>query len=425
MRRTAPAGGSHGHGTLRAIVMYCLFCLVMHVSVSINNPSFCFSTVRQGMRVAPGMHDGASLVEIQTADGHALKHTLREIIHMLRNSPQLGAECISEGTYERPPEIPEETWHKLGHLLAAKEQASSFDGSRWVSMRLDGRGWGTMINQLRDLGVVGNGFSEVIGQAMQECCRAVMDEFKACIAYTYSDEVTLLLKSQQNLEDGPWSGYPYNGRMQKWVSVASSLATAIMNRKLIQLLMQFEIPMHKAPIAHFDCKASVHDDEDEAAALLLWRAFDCSVSCVHDACTQHSAPPEIICGSWLQKFNWLHDAQLLPLEPHEAYGSLFMHTLGKFECINSQTNTTTTVTRQATVHINDGANRTPRNLLNFLPQGFSMIPQEDDPRMSIRPGSFWRYAGPSGTNPARNQHDRVQDRRFRRRNRRNSIRRPR
>jgi len=77
---------------------------------------------------------------------------------------------------------------------------------------------------------------------------------------------------------------------------------------------------------HFDCRMASYDSFEEARALLLWRAYDCSVNGISDAVYHSegfSGKKELMTKGMGEKLKWLKDAKRLPLRPHQAFGTYF------------------------------------------------------------------------------------------------------
>ncbi|CAE7473093.1 unnamed protein product [Symbiodinium sp. CCMP2456] len=318
--------------------------------------------------------------------------------------------------HEVGPPTPRPAWQELGRLVTAFETPKSLHGDKWVTIRLDGCMFGTLTKRIREAGLIGPGYSDDLGEIMQLCCRAMLDEFKGNLAYTHSDEMTILLTPRLTTAAGAARDWPHGGRVQKWLSIGASVVTALFNRKLAQMAEERGLQLPDDIIAHFDCRVGEFDSLQDALALMLWRAFDCSVNCVQDGAHHAGAPIEVVRSDFSEKLKWLHKAGLLPLKPHQAYGSLFVRTMGEFDALVPSTNETVRVTRRVNVKVNDGAHG-PRNLLLLPRYNMSFRPSDGDPRMELRNGSFWRYAGPSGTGQESNREDDSRDDRKRRRGR--------
>ncbi|CAE7462512.1 unnamed protein product [Symbiodinium pilosum] len=347
-----------------------------------------------------------------------LAQTYRDIWSLLEERAPATVEEVPSTLHELSPPTPRAAWQELGRLATACETPSSLHGEKWVTIRLDGCMFGTLTKRMREAGLIGPGYSDEVGEIMQLCCRAMMDEFKGNIAYTHSDEMTILLTPRLTTTTGAAQDWVHGGRVQKWLSIGASVVTALFNRRLAQMAEERGIELPDNVIAHFDCRVGEFDSLDEALALILWRAFDCSVNCVQDGCHHGGAPIEIVQSDFSEKLKWLHKAGRLPLKPHQAYGSLFIRTMGEFDAVVPATNETVRVTRRVNVKVNDGAHG-PQNLLLLPRNGMPLLPSEGDKRLELRNGSFWRYAGPSGTGQESNRaSDAREDRKRRGRGRR-------
>merc|ERR1719386_290584 len=126
--------------------------------------------------------------------------------------------------------------------------------------------------------------------------------------------------------------------------------------------------------------------------MLLWRAYACSLDSVREACKHQVDADE----QFSDQLRWLHKAGLLPMNAHRAYGSLFVRSVGQFNATNPELNETVVVSRRVNILANDGVAGTPRNLLNSLRGDWPILPSSpEDPRLALRNGSFWRFAGHS------------------------------
>jgi len=368
-----------------------LFLALTHRGRACTVLSMCLTTA-----TVPPSRPPATEQKVTNSD---LALATADIIAKLRERDPAHVPGLPAEMHEIPTMMPRPEWQQLAKLIAERETPSVLDTSKWASLRLDGVNWGRLMHRLRQAGVIEDGFSSEIGEAMCACCRAVLDEFKGIVAYTHSDEMTIILAPSKQR-----ATVPYNGRWQKWISIAASVATGLFNRKLKKVADAKGVALEEDMVGLFDCRIGNFDSELEASALLLWRAYDCGVNAAQDACHHNGAPPECVGSSFIQKMQWLQSAGLLPLHAHQAYGSLFAKSLGEFEGYDPEVGNVT-VKRRINVLLNDGASGTPRNLLNFARNGFDMIPQLDDLRMKMREGSYWRYAGASGSFQSNTHHD--------------------
>lgn len=327
-----------------------------------------------------------------------LEKIVGAIMERLRHGEPVQIEGIPACMHEVPAMMRRSDWKELGGLVTQRESVNAdFDGSKWVTLRLDGIHWGAFTERLRQAGFIGPGYSAELGSLMSLCCRAIMDEFNADFAYTHSDEMTVFFTPRRAKKDGTRTDFPYKGRVQKWVSIAASITTALFNRKLWTLAVEKGVVLNPDVVTLFDCRVGIFDSEAEALGLLLWRAYHCSVNSAQDACHHHRAPGGAVGRHFVDKMKWLHGAGYLPMDSHQAYGSLFVRIRGVFDALAPCGKATIRVNRRAIVLTNDGAGGTPRNLLNTLRGGWPLVASSpDDPRLAIRNGSYWRYAGSTG-----------------------------
>lgn len=131
-----------------------------------------------------------------------------------------------------------------------------------ICVRIDGRAFHTFTR-----GMV-RPYDKDLIEAMAETTKALVKETNACIGYTQSDEISLVLK--------PMREPMFDGRIQKLASVLASVATATFNREI-----------HKAypnkPDAVFDCRVFNVPSETEAANTILWREFDATKNSISSA----------------------------------------------------------------------------------------------------------------------------------------------
>lgn len=224
---------------------------------------------------------------------------------------------------ELPPLLPKRLWSHVGDLVKRNEEGADrfLPQDKWVTLRLDGCSWGTLMDRLKRSGVLRQGFSDDVASAMMATCRAVMCEFGAVLGFTHSDELTIFV---------PPSAEPriLGGALQSWVSIAASVASGVFNRKIAEMAAKARAPLEDVIVAHFDCRTGVFESPLEATALVLWRANDCNVNAASDAIKFSSAPMRVRAFNTIQKLQFLQERGYLPLRRHQAYGSLFALELG-------------------------------------------------------------------------------------------------
>lgn len=124
--------------------------------------------------------------------------------------------------------------------------------------RIDGRSFSRWTRGLR------RPFDEGVSRAMIETTKFLVEETKARIGYTQSDEITLIFKAERL-----GSEVFFDGKFQKLASVLASLATAKFN----SLVPEF-VPTKCGALAVFDARVWTVPNDVEAANVLLWRESD-------------------------------------------------------------------------------------------------------------------------------------------------------
>ena len=126
-----------------------------------------------------------------------------------------------------------------------------------VLIRIDGKAFHTYTKGMD------KPFDSSLFRAMSETCKYLAKNIMGCkLAYTQSDEISLLLTNDSKLTTEAW----FNNNLQKIVSISASLATAKFNE-----LMREVAP--EKPLALFDARAWVVP-KDEVCNYFLWRQQD-------------------------------------------------------------------------------------------------------------------------------------------------------
>lgn len=90
-----------------------------------------------------------------------------------------------------------------------------------VIIRIDGKAFHSFTKGFR------RPFDEILIKAMQETAKYLCKNIMGCkIAYTQSDEISLLLEDYERVETQPW----FENNLQKIVSISASMATMAFNR---------------------------------------------------------------------------------------------------------------------------------------------------------------------------------------------------
>jgi tRNA(His) guanylyltransferase len=129
-----------------------------------------------------------------------------------------------------------------------------------IVVRLDGRSFHSYTS----------GFERPIDfdfrKAMVETTKVLVEETNATIGYTQSDEITLILYSE-DIKSQIW----FNGEKFKIVSCLASLCSVTFDRQM-QKLKDGKL---KDRVPTFDCRAYNVPTKIEAANAVLWRELDC------------------------------------------------------------------------------------------------------------------------------------------------------
>ncbi len=106
-------------------------------------------------------------------------------------------------------------------------------------------------------------YDENLSNLMIETTKFLVEETNACMGYTQSDEITLTwLNTDFN------SQIFFDGKIQKMVSVITSLTTAFFNNELKDYFPDLN------KIACFDCRVWNVPSKEEGANVFLWREKD-------------------------------------------------------------------------------------------------------------------------------------------------------
>lgn len=167
-----------------------------------------------------------------------------------------------------------------------KRRDYSIDPDKYILAHIDGRSFSRMVKNKFEK-PFDNKFIEMMNQTAVYLCENV----QGCqMAYTQSDEISLLIK-----KNNPEGDVFFSGRLCKMQSIIASLATAKFN----QLMMVYNITkdnyfftkedtidtiydivdavdvIAKSPLYQFDCKVWDVDNANDAMAWFLFRNIDC------------------------------------------------------------------------------------------------------------------------------------------------------
>lgn len=211
------------------------------------------------------------------------------------------------------PKILTDTWDKFGDAIKNKEnEKKDATGEVWISLRLDGSGFSSLIKKLRSIGIFSKGFSVDFANIMQNLAKFLLNKLGGMCVFTQSDEITLIIPPNNN--------HLYNGRVLKLCSTSASIASVYFYNQLIKLSPSVIL---EEIYPHFDCRMGVFYTLKEALSLIWWRAYDCSINGVADA-VYHQRGKLLKNENTFDRLKWLEINNFLPLPHHQAYGSFYV-----------------------------------------------------------------------------------------------------
>ena len=137
----------------------------------------------------------------------------------------------------------------LGHARIPEGQ--------YCIIRVDGRAFHTFTRAFRSKEVP---FSPIICGAMKAALEALIDEFQPIVAYSQSDEITLVIEPRKVM---------FSRKVSKLNSIAASVATAYFNAHIRDNHGKVS---HKPAV--FDARSYGVPMVEHAALVLLWRQID-------------------------------------------------------------------------------------------------------------------------------------------------------
>jgi tRNA(His) 5'-end guanylyltransferase len=142
-----------------------------------------------------------------------------------------------------------------------------------ICVRIDGRAFHTFTRGMK------RPFDTDMANAMIETMKYLVEQTYACIGYTQSDEITLIIRDDVE----PLFG----GRISKLTSILASMATA-----------KFNEVIHKTypnkPLAQFDCRCWQVPNRTEAANELLWRELDATKNSISMAARAYYSDKQLL-----------------------------------------------------------------------------------------------------------------------------------
>ena len=253
--------------------------------------------------------------------------TIYEIINKASLSCSIS---IDDTGYICNPKISKKWWTKLGDKLSSNERITPIEvsGDKYISLRLDGKNFSKVVTRLRKLGKISKGFSIEFAKIMISTMNYLSNSFQGVLyGFTQSDEITLII-NKCNIIDDCYMSHEYSGRRDKLISLSASMATQHFNREVLKLIYMKSPEsacelIDQLPNICFDSRMAVYNTIEDAFCLILWRAYDCGVNGLSSGVLLSGLPESksINAKHSDEKLLYLHTNNLLPLHPHQAYGS--------------------------------------------------------------------------------------------------------
>jgi tRNA(His) 5'-end guanylyltransferase len=169
----------------------------------------------------------------------------------------------------------------LGERMKKYEESTNFRiiPRTPVMIRIDGKKFSSLTKRLK----LEKPFDRVFANWMAATAARVCGEIQGCVlAYTQSDEITFVIRTDQTDDTTPW----FDNRIQKIVSIASSVAAVEFNCQMwntLGLLSGDDLEEANRLRAHFDCRVWPMPSMTEVVNNLIWRQRDCTKNSISSA----------------------------------------------------------------------------------------------------------------------------------------------
>lgn len=180
---------------------------------------------------------------------------------------------------------------KALEALSAKEV---LDENSPICIRIDGKAFHTFTKGLA------RPYDERLSQAMINTMNFLVEKTDARLGYTQSDEISLVYFKMSNYQQTY-----FGSRVQKLISVLSSMATAKFNDEIRK-----NIPEKEDIFAYFDCRAWNVPTLQDAADVFVWRQDDAIKNAVSMAASAHYSHKQLQNKSSLEKKQMLADKNI-------------------------------------------------------------------------------------------------------------------
>lgn len=138
-----------------------------------------------------------------------------------------------------------------------------------IILRADGVSFSNFTKRLK----LEKPFDKKFSTWMSEATVFAASKIQGCVlGYTQSDEITLVIKTDQSEETTPW----FSNRIQKIDSVVAGMLSASFMRAMLDT---YDEPS----MAYFDCRVGSRPDMDRVVGSLIWRQRDCVKNSISSA----------------------------------------------------------------------------------------------------------------------------------------------
>lgn len=155
----------------------------------------------------------------------------------------------------------------------------------WAVVRVDGRAFHTYTKKMDQP------FDEDFASIMRSVARHLCEQVSgAVLAYTQSDEISLVLTDTLKLETQPFCG----GVVSKIVSLTASMATAQFNREEFYYNVMTGFKTDPTKDATFDSRVFTLPDEQAVLRYLIWRQTDARRNALNKLAEHHLGKKAIV-----------------------------------------------------------------------------------------------------------------------------------
>lgn len=159
------------------------------------------------------------------------------------------------------------------HVERQYLEAAEIPQDKHIIIRLDGRSFSKLTERMQ------KPFDPIFAAAMAHTAKRLIEDGVpgAMLAYTQSDEITLLIP-KLGVAEGT---HPFAGRIQKLITLASAHASVVFNNFMAPTM---PATSHGRILATFDARAYGVSTLDEAMHHIAWRQVDCVRNGINAIC---------------------------------------------------------------------------------------------------------------------------------------------